>query len=205
MKKTTKKQEIVTDIVFLLDRSGSMYDALDDTIAGFNNYIDKMKKEKARVTTVLFDDRYEKIHDCVDIKDIKPLTREEYFTRGCTALLDAVGKTIHELDEKKREKVIFIITTDGLENASTKYSKKQIKEMIEGHFNFEFIYLGTGIDSFAEGGSIGIKSSNISNYKKSSRGIKSAFDSLCFASEEIMYKGNLSEDWKVEINKTLDE
>ena len=200
--KNIKKEEKVTDIVFLLDRSGSMYGSEEDTIGGFNSYIEKMKVHDAKVTTVLFDDRYQVLHDGINIKDIKPLTRNEYFTGGCTALLDAIGKTITRIDNNGCGKVIFIITTDGLENASTEYSKATIKKMIKNHKNYEFIYIGAGIDSFAEGGSIGISKSNIANFSKSSKGIKGAFDSLCYASARIVEEGCIAKDWRTDIENS---
>ena len=158
------------DIVFLLDRSGSMGGLEHDTIGGYNSYLKKQKDKNAKVTTVLFDNEYEILHDRKDIKDVKKLTQKEYFVRGSTALLDAIGRTINYLDSKKANKVMFVITTDGYENASREFSKEQIKKLIKKHDNWEFIYIGAGIDSYAEGSSIGIKKTNISNYQKSGKG-----------------------------------
>ena len=131
-----------------------------DTIGGFNGMIQKQKKQKgkANVTTVLFDDRYDLIHDRFSLKTIRPMTEKEYYVRGCTALLDAVGKTIHKmaniqkhLPEKKRaEKVIFVIITDGMENASREYGYKEVKAMIEKEketYGWEFLFLGANIDA----------------------------------------------------------
>ena len=115
----TKKKEL--DVVFLLDRSGSMQGSELDTIGGYNSYLSKQTKNKfnTKITTVLFDDQYEILHDRKDIKEVKDITEKEYYVRGCTALLDAIGKTINNLDKKvKDNKVLFVITTDGLENAS---------------------------------------------------------------------------------------
>ena len=153
------------DVVFLLDRSGSMYDSVEDTIGGYNSYLNKQKKKNinTRITTVLFDDRYEILHDRKSIKEVKNITNKEYFVRGSTALLDAIGKTIITMDRtiKKDNKVLFIITTDGLENSSYEFSKNDIKKLIEKHKNFEFLYLGANIDSYSEANSIGISKKNV--------------------------------------------
>lgn len=195
-----KKNELM-DIVFLLDRSGSMKDVLDDTIGGYNSYIESQKNKNIKLTTVLFDDKYEMINERCDIKDIKPLNKDIYYVRGCTALLDAIGKTIEYIDKKNAKKVMFIITTDGLENASKIYNKKQIKEMIEGHSNFEFMYIGANIDSYSEGNSIGISKKNISNYKKSSEGISNLYKSVEKASMSLYEEGIVSNDWKDKLEK----
>ena len=149
MTKKIKNEEM--DIVFLLDRSGSMGGIETDTIGGYNSYIKEQKKNNVKVTTVLFDDRYEVLHQREKINDIKELTNKEYFVRGSTALLDAIGRAINYMDEQKSKKAIFVITTDGLENSSREYNKARIKEMIEGHKEWEFIYIGANIDSYGEG------------------------------------------------------
>ena len=124
-----------TDIIFILDRSGSMSGTENDTIGGFNSFIQQHKKNKnTKVTTVLFDDQYEVLYERKPITEVKKLTPKEYYVRGCTALMDAIGKTINSLDKKtKNNKVLFVITTDGLENASHEYDKKKIKKLIEEH------------------------------------------------------------------------
>ena len=176
-----KKQEM--DIVFLLDRSGSMRGIEQDTIGGYNSYIESQKNNDVKVTTVLFDDKYEVITNREDIKNIKELTNETYYVRGCTALLDAIGKTINYIDSQKSKKVMFIITTDGLENASKEYNRNQIKELIEGHTNWEFMYIGADIDSYSEGSSIGIKRDNISSYKKDRKGVDKLFKAMSNVSD----------------------
>ena len=118
------------DVVFLLDRSGSMTGFESDTIGGYNGYLKGMKEKNAKVTTVLFDDKYEMITERVPVKKVSKMTNKTYFTRGCTALLDAIGKTIKYMDSVNPEKVLFIITTDGYENASIEYNKAQIKTLI---------------------------------------------------------------------------
>ena len=190
-----KKNE-TKDIVFLLDRSGSMGGMESDTIGGYNSYIEKLKNENALVTTVLFDNEYEILTDRVDISKVKKLNKKNYYVRGCTALLDAIGKTIRYIDYKTNHKVLFIITTDGLENASVEFNSSQIKELIQGHKNYEFIYLGADIDSYSEAASIGIKRENTSNYVKSKRGTAKMFGAMARISADFMADKALPDDWK---------
>ena len=194
------------DIVFLLDKSGSMSGSESDTIGGYNSFLKKEKKNNCEslVTTVLFDNSYSRIVDRVEISKVKNLTEEDYYVGGCTALYDAIGKTITEMDKNKPDKVLFVITTDGLENASVEYSKQNIKSMIKKHKNYEFIFLGAGIDSYSEGASIGIKRSNISNYSKSKKGIENMFRAVNKASE-MMYYDKLDESWKDELSNYIED
>lgn len=194
MKKNLKEQEM--DIVFILDRSGSMHDVVEDTIGGYNGYLEKQKGNNVKVTTVLFDDKYEVINCREKIEGVKKLDDKTYYVRGCTALYDAIGKTIDYMDSEKTKKVLFVITTDGLENASKLYSKEQVKELIEGHKHWEFIYLGANIDSYAEGAKIGIKNDNISNYKKTSRGVSDMFGAVGCASKMMCCDEALDASWK---------
>lgn len=166
----------LTELVFILDRSGSMSGLEADTVGGFNGMIEKQKKEKGEVvvSAVLFDDVSEVLYDRVDIKKIPPMTDKQYFVRGCTALLDAVGSSVQYIKnvrkglpkEERPEKTIFIITTDGMENASTMYSYAKVKEMIKKRQakNWEFIFLGANIDAAAEADRMGIKASRAVNY-----------------------------------------
>ncbi len=198
-----KKKEL--DVVFLLDRSGSMQGSELDTIGGYNSYLSKQRKNKfnTKITTVLFDDQYEILHDRKDIKEVKDITDKEYYVRGCTALLDAIGKTINKLDKKvKDNKVLFVITTDGLENASKEYNKDKIKTLIEQHSNWEFIYIGANIDSYGEGASIGIPRQNISNYSKSKKGTDTLFRSINYLSECMCMDKSFGTSWKEELEKT---
>lgn len=191
------------DVVFLLDRSGSMANSVSDTIGGYNSYLHKQKESKnnPKITTVLFDNEYELLHNRVDINEVQDITEKEYYVRGCTALLDAIGKTITDLDKKvKNNKVLFIITTDGLENASTKYTKEQIKELITGHNNWEFLYIGADIDSYSEGASLGIDKKNISNYRKDKKGTEELFNAVGKATNMLCESSCLNETWKQDLD-----
>ena len=203
-----RKKELV-DIVFLLDRSGSMAGIEEDTIGGYNSYLEKEKGKNVRVTTVLFDDQYEVLNNMVSIDEVKNLTKNEYYVRGCTALYDAIGKTISIMDQKKAKKVIFVITTDGLENASKEYKKEQVKKIIENHSNWEFMYIGANIDSYAEGTSIGIQNKNISNYRKDKKGVSKLFEAVGTATRMYCENEKISENWKDEledyVNKSIEK
>lgn len=207
----------LTELVFVLDRSGSMRGLESDTIGGFNSMIDKQKREpgEALVTTVLFDDRYEVIHDRFRIGMLRPLTENDYFARGCTALLDAVGKTIDKMiriqkylpEEERAEKVIFVITTDGLENASREYSYKRLQEMIEYQkekYSWEFIFLGANMDAVTEAAKFGISADRAVTFENDSRGIELNYKvvgktlatmRVCDPSERV------GDEWKKEIDE----
>ena len=193
------------DIVFLLDRSGSMSGVENDTIGGYNSYIEKQKGNNVYVTTVLFDNEYQVLNERKHIKEIERLTRKEYFVRGTTALYDAIGKTIKRLDEVKTDKVLFVITTDGYENASKEFNKQQVKELIKGHNDWEFIYIGANIDSYAEGSSIGIRKSNISNYIQDEVGIDILYNSISKATDFCMHDDHLSENWKENLENYIEK
>lgn len=173
--------EKATEIVFLLDRSGSMSGLESDTIGGFNGFVkEQSKMGKTYLTTVLFDDKYEILHNNVNAKNAV-LTKEDYYTRGSTALLDAVGKTIQTVKrrlENENRKVIFVITTDGQENASKEYTYAQIKRMIstqQEEYNWEFVFMGANIDAMQEGTRLSIKPTNTFNYSATSDGTKAMF------------------------------
>ncbi len=186
------------DLVFLIDRSGSMYGSEKDTIGGFNSFI---KKEKAKdynvfVTTILFDNEYEVLYKRKAIDEVSELTSNEYFVRGSTALLDAIGRTITTLDKEVNNKVLFVIMTDGMENSSVEFSKSQIRKMIESH-DWEFLFIGADIDSYAEAARIGIRKSRTANYAKSNEGIERLYDSVEIATDSMMMDIDLDdEDWK---------
>ncbi|MBR4643192.1 MAG: VWA domain-containing protein [Selenomonadaceae bacterium] len=187
--------ENLTEIVFILDRSGSMAGLEGDTIGGFNAMIKKQQEEtegKALVSTVLFDHESLVLHDRVPLAEIKPLTRKDYEVRGTTALLDAVGdavkhiKNIHKYarEEDRPQKTLFVITTDGMENASYKFNYKEIKRLIEQQkeLGWEFIFLGANIDAVEVAGHIGIDARRAVNYHADSRGTKELFNGVaCFA------------------------
>lgn len=191
------------DIVFVIDRSGSMHGSELDTIGGFNSFIEKERKKGflTNVTTILFDDKYEMLYKRKDINEVEELTSDAYYVRGMTALLDAIGKSIVILDKEIDNKVLFVIMTDGYENASVEFSKSQIKNMIESH-NWEFIFMGADIDSYGEAASIGIRKSHVANYEKSKAGFNDAFVSMErvveFSRADIALDG---EDWKENLRK----
>ena len=173
----------LTELVMILDRSGSMSGLEADTIGGFNSLIDKQKKEEgeAYVSVVLFDDRSEVLYDRVDIRKIEPMNDKQYYVRGCTALLDAVGGAIHHIstvhkyarEEDVPEKTIFIITTDGMENASHQYTYEKVRRMIERRkeqYHWEFMFLGANIDAVKEAGRFGINASRAVRYENDSAG-----------------------------------
>ena len=189
------------DIVFLLDRSGSMYEFTNDTIGGYNSYLEKERKNKnTKITTILFDDEYEVLHDRIDINNVKNITNKEYYTRGCTALYDAIGKTIVSLDKKDTNKVLFVITTDGLENASVEYNRDSVRSLIKKHDNWEFIYIGANIDSYVEGSKIGIKKDNIANRSNSSEGMAKMFGAVARASDMYEEVEAIDLSWKEELD-----
>jgi len=194
------------DLVFILDRSGSMAGIESDTIGGFNSFIKQHKKNKnTRVTTVLFDDNYEVLYERKPIEEVSKLTPKEYYVRGCTALMDAIGKTINSLAKKiKNNKVLFVITTDGLENASREYSKEKVRKLIEKHSNWEFIYIGADIDSYSEASQIGIRTTNTANYSKSKRGVNTLFASVGKAFDCMCEEKALSSDWKKDLDNYIE-
>jgi hypothetical protein len=195
----------LTEIIAILDRSGSMEHLVGDTIGGFNAFLKEQKKQPgdANLTVILFDDRYEVLHKKVVIADVPELTEKEYFARGSTALLDAVGKTISEFKPKtKKTKVICLIITDGYENASIEYKKTDIKKMVEGKMatgNWQFLFLGANIDSFAEAAAYGIAMATTSNYTANARGTASVYSSVTDAVSTYRKSGTVDKDWKKDV------
>ena len=178
----------LTELVFILDKSGSMSGLEKDTIGGFNSLLDQQRKVDGEcvITTVLFDNRYELLHDRIDIRAVQPMTEQEYFVGGSTALLDAIGKTIHKIgtvqkntaEDYRAEKVMFVIITDGEENASRYFSSAQIRQMIQRQkerYGWEFIFLGANIDAVETAGRFGIDADRAVDYVPDGEGTELNF------------------------------
>ena len=204
----------LTEIVFILDRSGSMAGLEDDTIGGFNAMIEKQKGEpgEAYVSTVLFDNERDVIHDRVDIQEIPPMTRKEYYVRGCTALLDAVGKAIHHIgnvhkyarEEDRPEKTLFVITTDGMENASREYNYAKVKRMIERQkekYGWEFLFLGANIDAAKEAARFGIDADRAANYHADTLGTAVIYEAVGEAVCSVRASRPMSAAWKADVER----
>lgn len=204
----------LTELVFILDRSGSMRGLESDTIGGFNSTIEKQKREpgEAIVSTVLFDGTSEVLHDRVNIKDVPAMTEEDYYARGSTALLDAMGDAICHIgnvhkyarEEDRPEKTIFVITTDGEENSSGLYDVEKIRAMVErqkSKYGWEFLFLGANIDAIETARRYGIKEEFAANYTNDACGILCCYEAQSFALSDIRagrkkssWKRNLEED-----------
>ena len=210
-----------TEIIYILDRSGSMGGLESDTIGGYNSMMEQQKKtgEKAVVSTVLFDDVCEVIHDRVPIEKVEKMTDKQYYVRGCTALLDAVGGAIHHIgnvhkyarEEDRPEKTIVVITTDGMENASCKYSRDKIEKMVKRQqkkYGWEFIFIGANIDAYAEAQKYGIRRDRAVNYVCDDIGTANVYAGVSKAVCSVMMADSLCEvegcldnsDWDEEIN-----
>ena len=210
--KNNKPKDV--ELVFILDRSGSMGGLESDTIGGYNSMLSKQKKEKTgkvSVTTVLFDDQYELLYNQVPIEKVSPMTEEEYYVRGSTALLDAIGKTVMQVkanqDKKEiKDKVLFVIITDGMENASREYRADQIKKLIEERKeknNWEFLFLGANIDAIGAAKDIGIESSRAVRFKSDKKGTAKNYEVLNEAIKEIRGGYQLNNSWKNEIEEDV--
>ena len=205
-----------TEMVFILDRSGSMAGLESDTIGGFNGMISKQKKEEglAYVTTILFDNQYEVLHDRIELDKVEQLTDKDYTVRGCTALLDAVGRTIRHIEsihkyvrsEDVPAHTIFVIITDGLENASREYDYRKVKALIEEkkEKGWEFLFIGANIDAAAEAARIGISHDRAANYAADSEGTSVVFGSIAAPISETRACGKVMNNaWKNKIESNL--
>ena len=196
------------DVVFILDKSGSMSGSEENTISSFNEYLEKEKRNKFKttITTVLFSDDYKYLHNGIDVRKVKPITNKDYYVGGCTALYDALGNTIQSIDKKDTDKVLFIIITDGYENASKEYNNSNIRNLIKKHKDWEFIYIGADIDSYTAGSNIGIKRENIANYKKDSKGTSKLFGAVgkfeCAMMDEAVASCS---SWKEELDEYIEK
>ena len=204
----------ITELVFILDRSGSMSGLEKDTIGGFNSMIEKQKKQEGEcyVSTVLFDNESEVIHDRIKLSEIKPMTEDDYYVRGCTALIDAIGGAIHHIGnihkyarpEDVPEHTMFIITTDGMENASHRYTSDKVKVMIERHkekYGWEFLFIGANIDAVETAAQYGIGSDRAVNYNADEKGTKILYATVSESICQMRSNAPLQSDWSKEINK----
>lgn len=207
-----KNEKTRTELVFILDRSGSMSGLANDTIGGFNSMLEKQQQEPGdcRITTVLFDDRYELLHDRLDLEAVSKITTSDYFVRGMTALVDAIGLTIEKImavqkqakASHRADQVMFVIITDGYENASRKYSAKQVKEMLEhqkADYGWEFIFLGANIDAVETAAHFGISADRAQNYHADSLGVEKNFLVVNEAVSNLRANMALRDDWNEQI------
>ena len=203
----------ITELVFILDRSGSMSGLESDTIGGFNAMIEKQKKQDGEcyVSTVLFDNVSEVLHDRARLSEIKPMTENDYTVRGCTALIDAIGGAIHHIGnvhkyarpEDVPEHTMFIITTDGMENASRRYSSEQVKAMIKRQkekYGWEFLFIGANIDAVETAARYGIDEDRAVNYRADKKGTHILYKSVSQVVGNVRANKNIDENWSDEIN-----
>lgn len=204
----------LTEVVFLIDRSGSMSGLETDTIGGFNAMVSKQKGEDGRayLSTILFDDRCEVLHDRADIREIRPMTGREYYVRGSTALLDAIGSAIHHIAhvhkyaraEDRPEKTIFIITTDGMENASHHYSYDRVRSMVrheQEKYGWEFLFLGANMDAISAAADFGIHTDRAVRYEADAAGTNLNFQAIDAAVCRVRSRKDLDAGWKADIEE----
>ncbi len=204
----------LTELVFILDRSGSMRGLEKDTIGGFNAMLERQRdaQGQALVSTVLFDNASEVIHDRVDARKVEPMTEKQYAVRGCTALLDAIGSAIHHIgnvhkyarEEDRPARTVFVITTDGMENASRHYDADRVRQMIRRQreqYGWEFLFLGANIDAVGTAGCFGISADRAADYHSDSRGTALNYDVLGDAICAVRGGQPLSSNWKKRIDE----
>ena len=206
-----------TELAFILDRSGSMSGLESDTIGGFNSLLDKQKRESGSctVTTVLFDNAYELLHDRIPLSGVRNITDQDYFVRGSTALLDAIGRTVDKIvsaqrqtaETERAEKVLVVIITDGMENASREYRYERVREMIEQQqkVGWEFLFLGANIDAIKAASSFGIAADRAVNYRPDGVGTRLNYDVVSDAVCSVRAGQPLAANWKKRIQENCDE
>lgn len=206
-----------TELVFILDKSGSMAGLEADTIGGYNAMLAKQKAEpgECRITTVLFDENYEVLHDRIDIGAVDPIGPKQYFVGGTTALLDAIGRTIHKIGNVQKhtaeayraDKVMFVIITDGEENSSREYSLRQVKKLIESQrdkYGWEFVFLGANIDAVTTASRFGIGANRAQNFVPDGAGVRLNFAVMNEAVARFRREASLDDDWNEEIDKDFE-
>ena len=204
----------LTELVFILDKSGSMSGLESDTIGGYNSMLEKQKavEGECRITTVLFDNNYEILHDRIDIRAVEPISEKEYHVGGTTALLDAIGRTIHKIgnaqkhtaEDYRAEKVLFVIITDGEENSSLEYSAEKVKALIDRQktkYGWEFIFLGANIDAVETAGRFGISADRAQNYHADGEGVNLNFRVMSEAVASFRKRSVIPKGWNEEIQK----
>ena len=204
----------LTEVVFILDRSGSMHGLEADTIGGFNSMLKKQKRApgEALISTILFDNTCQVLHDRIPVERVAPLTDRDYTVRGCTALLDAIGGAIHHIGnvhkyarpEDVPEHTLFVITTDGMENASSRYSAQRVRQMIERQkekYGWEFLFLGANIDAVETARQFGIGEDRAVNYHADSRGTRLNYEVLSAAISAVRSSAPLDAGWKQKIDR----
>ena len=213
-----RKKNNITELVFILDRSGSMSGLEQDTIGGFNAMIDKQKRQDGEcyVSTVLFDDASEVLHDRVKLSEIKKMTEDDYYVRGCTALIDAIGGAIQHIGnihkyarpEDVPAHTMFVITTDGMENASRRYDSATVKKMIERQkrkYDWEFLFIGANIDAVETAARFGIEKERAVNYHADKKGTKVLYETVSQAVCNVRMSQPLADNWSEDIANDFEE
>lgn len=212
-----KPEQMVTELVFVLDRSGSMQGLEQDTIGSFNSLIEEQKKEPgmALVSTVLFDDECEVVHDRVPLDQVGALTSDQYCVRGCTALLDAIGFALQHVDhaqkiqpQKRPDKTLVVITTDGMENASRTFTYEKVRQLIDKRRrkrDWEFLFLGANIDAIGTAASMGIQADHATSYLSDSQGTQLSYAAVSAAALQFRScsEAGISPRWKASLEQDV--